>query len=140
MLPLRLPQLLADLLQQPVIFGQPEHVVQLVLLAPAHQLVSTEARIGPQHNLGLRPHPPQSPDHPRHLRQRPLGGVDVRWTQPRAQQLFVHKDVQRQITVVAVVAVKEPPLLVSVQRIVGGIQVQYDPLRLPLLPLDVEID
>src|SRR5947209_9495371 len=36
------------------------------------------------------------------------------------------EDVQRQIAIAIVVAVKEPPLLMPVQRIVGGIEIEDD--------------
>ena len=39
------------------------------------------------------------------------------------------EDVQRQITVAIVIAVEEAPLLMPVQRIIGGVQVQHDLLR-----------
>ena len=48
------------------------------------------------------------------------------------------KDVQRQVTVPVVVAVKEPPLLMPVQRIIGGIQIQDYLLR--CAPMRIQID
>ena len=53
--------------------------------------------------------------------------------------MLARKDVQRQVAIVAVVAVKETALLIAVQRVVGGVQVQHDALRLVLLRLHVEL-
>src|SRR5205807_4284710 len=56
----------------------------------------------------------------------PGAGVDVRGPQPHAQQMISAEHVQRQIAVVSVVAVKKTRFLPSVQRRVGGVQVQHD--------------
>ena len=53
----------------------------------------------------------------------------VRRTQPCTQQMLAAEDVQRQIAVAAVVAVKEATFLMTVQWIIGGIQVQPDLAR-----------
>ena|ERR1700730_11633224 len=57
------------------------------------------------------------------------GPLEVRRSQPRAQQELSAEDVQRQIPIVTIVAMEETPLLLPVQRIVSGIQVQDDFLR-----------
>ena len=57
-----------------------------------------------------------------------LGGVDVRRTQVGRQQPVPAEHVQRQETVLVVVAVKESSHLVAVDRIIRGIEVQ-DQLR-----------
>ena len=43
-----------------------------------------------------------------------------------AQQLLAAEHVQRQVAVAVVVAVKEAPLLLAVQRVVGGIKVEHE--------------
>jgi len=53
-------------------------------------------------------------------------GVDVRGTQPGTKQMLAAEDVQRQVAVVLVVPMKEPPRLVPVDQIVRGIQIQHD--------------
>ncbi len=55
----------------------------------------------------------------------------VGFPQPRAQNLLSAKHVQRQITIAVVIAVEEPPLLLAVQRQVGGVHVQDDLSRQP---------
>ena len=61
-------------------------------------------------------------EHPR----RCPGGVDIGTPQPGAQQMLPREDVQREITVVAVVTVKEPAFLLAMDRVVGRIQIQHD--------------
>ena len=54
--------------------------------------------------------------------------------------MFSREDVQRQVAVVAVVAVKEPSFLVAMDRIVGGIQVQNDLRGLRFVGRDKRVD
>ena len=65
-------------------------------------------------------------DDPLDLLDRAGAGVDVRPPQLRRQQMVAAEDVERQVAVAAIVAVEEPPLLVAVQRVVGGIEVEHD--------------
>jgi len=53
-------------------------------------------------------------------------GIDIRRPQARTQQELSTENVQRQITIVTVVAVEEAPFLVPMQRIIGGIEIQND--------------
>ena len=48
--------------------------------------------------------------------------------------------VERQVAVAVIVAVEEPPLLLAVQRVVGGVEVEDDLLRRPLVRLQEQID
>ena len=54
-----------------------------------------------------------------------LGPIDAAGPQQRAQQLLAAEHVQRQVAVAVVVAVEEAPLLLTVQRVVGGVEVQH---------------
>ena len=67
-------------------------------------------------------------DDPLELLQRPGRGVDVRGPQPGAEQVIAAEDVQRKIAVVLVVAVEEAAELMAVDRVVGGVEVEHDPL------------
>jgi hypothetical protein len=60
-------------------------------------------------------------------------------TQARAQQVLAGEDVQRQVTVVIVVAVKEAALLIPVQRDVRGVDVQHDLLGSLGMGLDKDL-
>lgn len=111
---------------QPNIAGQAEQVVDGVGFAPGHQLLTGEAGIGAQHDADLGPTLTQLAHDALDLLNRAGGRVDVGGPQLGAQKVIAAEDVERQVAVVAVVAVEEPPLLVAVQGIVRGIQIQHD--------------
>ncbi len=48
--------------------------------------------------------------------------------------------VQRQVAVAVIVAVEEAPFLVAVERIIGGVEIEDDPLRWLLVSLQEEFD
>ena len=48
------------------------------------------------------------------------------------------ENVERQVAIVSVVAVKKAPFLAAVQRVVGGVEIEHDALGLARLRLDVE--
>jgi hypothetical protein len=56
------------------------------------------------------------------------------------QQMGAAEDVQRQIAVAVVIAVKEAPFLMSVQRVVGGVEIEDDLLRPVLVRFQEQID
>ena len=85
-----------------------------------------KATIGAQHDPHLRPAPPDVGHEARHLVLRPGRGVDVRAPQFCRQEMPAAEDIERQVAVTVVVAVEEPALLVAVQRIVGGVEVEND--------------
>lgn len=76
----------------------------------------------------------------RNLLDRTGGSIDVRAAQLGRQQMPAAKHVKRQVAVALVVAVKEAPFLIAVQRIVGRVQVQRDLLRRLRMRLHKQID
>ena len=56
------------------------------------------------------------------------------------QQMAAAEDVERQVAVAVVIAVEEPPLLMAVQRIVGGVEVEHDLLRRALVGVEEQVD
>ena len=92
-------------------------------LAPAHDLVATEAGIGAQDQPHLRPGGPERRDDPLQLLPRAPGGVVVGGAELGRQQVLAAEDVPGQVAELLVVAVEEAALLVAVQGVVGGIQV-----------------
>jgi len=109
------------------------------LLTPSHQLFTAEARVGPQHDLHLGPALAQLRHDALHLVQSAFGRVLIGGTEPRAQQLIVGENVQRQVAVFVVVAVEETLRLMAVERDVGRIQIQHHLLRRSAVRLDVEV-
>ena len=75
-----------------------------------------------------------------HLLDGTGGGIDVGAPQLRRQQVAAAEHVKRQVAVAVVVAVEEPPLLVAVQRVVGGVEVEHDLLRRALVGVEEQLD
>ena len=70
---------------------------------------------------------------------RPGGRVDVGAPQLGRQQMRAAEDVQRQIAVAVIVAMKEATFLMPVQRIVGGVEIEDDMLRWVLMRFHEQI-
>ena len=68
----------ADLFDQPRIAGEPEYEVHLVHLAPGHQRLAGETRVGAQQDARSRPTPANLRDDARDFLNRAGAGVDVR--------------------------------------------------------------
>ena len=66
-----------DLRDQPRVVGQAEHEVDPVGLAPAHQRLAGEARVGAEQDAHPRPAGADLGDEARHLFQRPGTAIDV---------------------------------------------------------------
>ena len=76
---------------------------------------------------------------PRHLLDGAGRGVDVGAPELGRQQVPAAEDIKRQVAVAVVVAVEEPPLLVAVQRVVGGVEIEHDLLRRPVVGVEEQI-
>ena len=61
---------------------------------------------------------------PRNLFDRPGGCINVGSSQPDRQQVAAAEDVERQVAIAVVMAVEEPPLLMPMQRIIRGIEIE----------------
>jgi hypothetical protein len=56
-------------------------------------------------------------------------GINVRRPKARAKQVITTKNVQRQKTIILIVAVEEAARLMTVNRVICGIQIQNDFFR-----------
>ena len=119
---------------------QSEDVVHAVLLAPGHQTLAGEAGVCAQHDLDGGPALADARDDARHLVRRASAGVDVGAPQLGRQQVVAAEDVERQVAVAVVIAVEEAAFLMAVQRVVGGVQVEDQPLRGLPVGVEKEID
>src|SRR3954452_6009336 len=95
---------------KPGVASQAEHEVDAVLLAPEHERLAGKARVGPQHDLHPRPAGPDLPHDARHLLLSPSTRIDVGAAQLGGQEMPAAEDVERQVAVAIVVAVKEAGL------------------------------
>ena len=66
--------------------------------------------------------------------------VDLARTQVGAEQMTAAEDIERQEAIVVVVAMEETPLLIAVHGDVGGVEIQNDALRRPLVRGDELLD
>ena len=112
-----------------VVVGEANDVVDLQALAGVEQLRSAKVPIPAQHDLHIRPVCAQ----PAHQQPQNGGSVmraaTVRRAQVAHQQMLAAEDVQRQKTVAAIKATEVTPGLLAVDEIVGGVEVQGQPLR-----------
>jgi hypothetical protein len=66
-----------DLCDEPAVLGQAKEEVDAIVLAPDHQRLAGETRIGTQQDAHLRPALADASDDPRHLLDAAGTGVDV---------------------------------------------------------------
>ena len=129
-----------DLRDEPRVAGETEHEVDPVLFAPRHQHLAAEAGIGPQKNAHPRPAGPDLGDDARDFLDRSGASADVGRPELGRQQVPAAEHIERQVAVAVIVAVEEPFLLMAVQRIVGGVEVEHDLPGRPGVRLEEEID
>ena len=135
----RLAERLVDALLQAGVARQAEHIIDALPFTPSHDLLPAESRITAYQDLRIRP----AVTNLRHYRCQLvhcLGSVGVGAPQAAAQQVLATGDVQREIAVMAVVAMEEPAFLIAVQGVVGRIQIQHHLRRRRLLALQKQID
>src|SRR5262249_44179303 len=77
------------------------------------------------HDFHIRPDCPQLSHQQLQHGASVLGRVDVAGAQVGNQELLAAEDVKRQIAVVVVIAMKEPPFLMAVHRVIGGVEIEH---------------
>ena len=109
-------------------------------LTPSHQRLTSKSRIRAQDDPHFGPAGADLAHQPLDLVDRAGAGVDVRPPQLGHQEMVAAEDVERQIAIAAIVAVKEPPLLLAMQRIVGRVQVEHDLLGRRRVRVEEQVD
>src|SRR5947208_3178889 len=89
-------------------------------------MIATETAIATDEDLYPRPLLAESGNDATEVLQRSGGVVDVGRPQERQQRLIAAEDVQRQVAVGVVIAVKKAAELMTVQREVGRVQVEHE--------------
>jgi hypothetical protein len=115
-----------QLLQQPRVARQAEHVVHAVRFAPGEDRFPAEPAVGAEHDPRLRAAAAERRDDFFQGRDRAVARVAVGRAQLRPDRRVADKRIQRQITMAVVVAVEERALLPAVERIVRGVEVEDD--------------
>ena len=90
---------------------QTEHEEEAVVFAPAHDLVAAEARIAPHDDPDTGPAGEELTDDPLELLDRMADWLLVGGVQRGANEKFAAEDVQRQVAVAVIEAVKETAFL-----------------------------
>jgi hypothetical protein len=119
-----------------VVLGQTKDEIDALGLAPGHDVLATEAAVATDDDAHLRPGRAQQGEEAREFFHTACRGVDVGFAQPRAEHMFAAGDVQRQVAIVAVIAVEEASFLMTRQRIVGGVEVEPKRLRRRIMGAD----
>jgi hypothetical protein len=105
---------------------QAEDVVDAVRLAPRHQRLAGKAAVGAQDDAHFLPLLADLRHDAGNRLDRAGAGVDVRAAQLGQQQVPAAEHIERQIAVIVIIAVKEPPLLMPEERDVGGVEIEHD--------------
>jgi hypothetical protein len=133
-------EIVGDGANQALVARQAEDVIDAVRLAPGHELVAGKARIGTQQDLHPRPTGADLADDASHFILGAGGRVDVRAPELGREQVPATEHVQRQIAVAVVIAMEEAALLMPVQRVIRGVEVENDFLGWRLVRFEEELD
>src|SRR5437016_3755066 len=123
----RLVEQFANRINQPLIARQPKDIIDTVRLAPGHDLLAGKARVAADDDLGAWKTSANRADDWLQFLHDSRTRVDIRRAKTCAKDMVAGRNVERKITVAVVVAVKKPPLLLAMQRIIGRIHVQHQP-------------
>jgi hypothetical protein len=113
-----------DAFFQPPVAREAEDVIDPALFAPGDQPIMGEAVIGAEHDPHPQPRLANVADISLNLLDAAGRRIDVRVPEFGGEPISAAEKVERQITGTVVVAAEEPALLMPVQRIVGGIEVE----------------
>ena len=127
-------------MQQVVVAGKTEDIIDAIGFAPVHQVGAGETGIAPDQNFDLGPVAADVSHHPFDRRLGTLGAIDVAVTEFGQQQMRATVDIQRQEAAVFVIAMKKSADLLAVGFDVGGVDVQHDPLRWGVVAGGEQID
>lgn len=135
--------LLKDGLQQPGeagIASKSNEVMDIVLLTPTKHAPTTKAGVGAKNETHLGPDLAESFDE--HFQDGPCsaGAVGIGWTQQGAKRMAATKNVERQKTVSPVVVIVGSPLLMSVDEVVGGVEIENEFVGRLGVAFDEELD
>jgi hypothetical protein len=121
--------LLVDAGKKPRILCKPEQIIHFVGFTPTHYLVSAKPAVTANDYLDIRPGLANMGDDPLDLLPGSLSLILVSFAEAGAEKEISTENVERQIAVIVVVAVKESPFLIAMNDVICGIEVEYDALR-----------
>jgi hypothetical protein len=74
-------------LLQTIVSGKPMEKVNIIILAPDHEIFTTKTTVTSNDYSGIRPGCTNAPDNTIHLCNRVGGGIVTGWPQPGTQQM-----------------------------------------------------
>ena len=119
---------------------QTEQIMHVVAFAPIHDAMPAEAAVASENDADIRPRLPQPADEQFQDGAGVQGRIDVRRPQISDQEMIAAKDVEREKAVGVIVAVEEAFFLMSVDGIVGGVEIEDEFLGRRRLRLDELFD
>jgi hypothetical protein len=114
---------------QRLVLGQPDDVVDAPCFEAAQRLGAAETRVSPHDQPHLRPRVPQLGRQQLDQRAEHLGGLPVAGAQHTREHVLPRKHVKGQVAVVVVVVVEVRSLLRTVQRHMRRVDVQHQLAR-----------
>ena len=93
-------------------------------VAPAEHAPAAKAAVSTEDDLHLRPDLAEAFDQQGQNRPGMQRRVDVGGPQVGGEQLIPAEDIQRQEAILFVVSVVEPPFLLAVDGIIGGVKIE----------------
>ena len=108
------------------VLGNAEDEVDVVVIAPGHQVIAAKAAIGAHDDGCHGPAGADLGDETGDLLDTASGGIDVGRPELGSQQVPAAEDIERQVAITVVEAVKEAAFLVAVQGHVGGVEIERD--------------
>ena len=136
----RLAQGVGDARLQPRVARQAEHVVDRVGLAPGHQGLAGEAGVAAQHECCTRGQRARICWIMRAISSFAPALPSMFEGRAWRPEMSAAEHIKRQVAIAVVIAVKEPPLLIAVQRIVGRVEVEHDLTRRFGVRVEKQID
>src|SRR5689334_2517299 len=133
-------QLGLDRLLQTLVTCQAEQVVHPVRVAPSHQRLAGKAGIAAQQDAYPWPTLADLRHNACNLVNRAGRGINVRTAQLGGEQMTTAEHVKRQVAEAVVITMKKSALLMPVQRIIRGVEVEDDLLRGATVRIEEQID
>ena len=114
-----------EFFEQTAVTGQPEAVIdqRLLLFTPGHELFAAKTAVRPHDDPSVRAAPANLGDNGLQGAQRTLAGIVLAGAQLGPNGHFADESIEGQVTIVAVITVKESSFLAAMKGVVGGVKV-----------------
>ena len=125
--------------QEAVVPGQTEDIINMVVLAPVHEVFSGKPAVAADQDGYIGPATADHFDDTPYDIAGPAGAVDIARAELGEQQVMAAEDIERQETTVLVIAMEEAVVLMTMGLNVGGINIQGDVFRWYLVTVEKQV-